>query len=177
MDGENTSSGDGVSEMMRHLFDMAVQGAESFQKWSGNQVTPETMRRIRSDVIKMWSDYWEHLLRSSAFLGAEKQLMAGSLEYRKQMHEFLDQLHHEMRLATASDIDQLMRTLRRMAEDQQEQYDQIRMDMSKMAAQIDKIDERLESAEKRSPPAAAASSDQRNRRKPNPKNKKISRRR
>ncbi len=177
MSGENNSPTGDPGDMMRHWFEMASQTAEACQQWTVNQVSAETMRQGRANVLKMWSEYWEQLLRSSSFLGVEKQCMAGNLEYRKRMHEFLGQLHHEMQLATAPDIDQLMRTLRRMSEDQQERHEEILKRLDEMAAQMGALAERLDAREKSAPPAANAAPDPRNRRRPNSKNRNAQRRR
>jgi hypothetical protein len=168
MSGDNSSPADSFNEMMRHWFEMAAQTAESCGKWPDRPITPESLRQSRSNVIKIWSDYWEHLLRSSAFLDAEKQCMAGNLEFRKQVHEFLAQFHHEMQLATAQDIDQIMRTMRRIEEDRQEQSDQILLTLGKVSAQMDAIAGRLDALEKCDSPAVPSSSDRRNRRKQKP---------
>jgi hypothetical protein len=177
MSGENNSPTGNPSEMMRHWFEMASEATAACQKWAVNQVSPDTMRQTRANVLKMWSEYWEQLLRSSSFLDAEKQCMSGNLEYRKQMHEFLGQLHHEMQLATAQDIDQLTRTLRRMGEDQQEQCEQICQRLDKLATQVDALAQRLGGVENSPRPTTPARPDLHIRRKPNAKHRNAQRRR
>jgi hypothetical protein len=172
MSDENDPPTDGLNEMMRHWFEMASQTAEACQKWSAKPASPEAMRQTRADVFKVWGDYWEHILRSSSFLDAEKQCMDRGIESRKKIHEFLAQMHHELQLATAPDIDQLTRTLRRMREDQQEQSDQICAQLSTIAAQMDAIAERLNALENSAPPASASNPAPRIPPKPNPKNRK-----
>lgn len=152
MSDENTNPFPDPSEMMRQWFQMASQSAEACQNWTANQVTAETLRQARTNVFNMWSDYWDKLLRSSSFLGAEKQYMAGNNEYRKKMHEFLGLLHHELQLATAPDIDQLMRTLRRMSEDQQEQFEEICERLEDIEARLDELTEQPDSAVQNSEP-------------------------
>ena len=177
MSGENNSPTGDPSEMMRHWIEMVSEATAACQKWAVNQISPETMRQTRANVLKMWSEYWEQLLRSSSFLGAEKQCMTGNLEFRKQMHEFLGLLHHEMQLATAQDIDQLMRTLRRMGEDQQEQCEQICQRLDKLATQVDALAQRFGKAETNARPTASGRPEPHNRRKPNPKHGNAHRRR
>jgi hypothetical protein len=154
MSNENNSPSGGPGDFMRQWFEMATKAAESCQQWSLNQVSAETMHQARANAMKMWSDYWEQCLRSAPFLGAEKQCMSGGLEYRKQMHEFLGQLNHEMQLATTQDIDQLMRTLRRMSEDQKEQLDDISAHLEDLAEQVEAVAERLDVLEGESSPPA-----------------------
>lgn len=85
----------------RFWFDMASRTAENCQSWSGAALSPDAFRQGRSDLFKVWSDYWEHFLRSTSFLDAEKQCLSGSLEYRKQFREYLERLHHELQLPSS----------------------------------------------------------------------------
>jgi uncharacterized coiled-coil protein SlyX len=154
MNAENDFPAVDSSELMRHWFEMVSQTSEACHEWTKKQVSTESMHHTRSTIFKIWGEYWENIFRSSAFLNAEKQFMSGNLEYRKKIHEFLGQLHHEMQLATVPDIDQLVRTLRRMGEDQQEQQEQICQRLDKMAAQLDDLAKRLDAAENESLPEA-----------------------
>jgi hypothetical protein len=182
MSGENSFPGD-PSEMMRQWFQIASQTAAACQNWTANQAAAETMRQTRSNVLQVWGDYWENFFRSASFLNAEKQCMAGNLEFRKKMHEFLGQFHHEMQLATAPDIDQLMRTLRRMAEDQQEQCEQICQRLDDIEDQLGDLAERLgveennsAQGENNSHPEENSNSSPRNRSRPRARNRSVYRR-
>jgi hypothetical protein len=178
MSGETNSSSGDPSDFIRQWFDMASEVAEACRPWGIDQFSAETMRQARANAMKIWSDYWEQFLRSAPFLSAEKQCMAGGLEYRKQMHEFLGQLHHEMQFATAQDIDQLMRRLRRMGEDQREQFDEISSQLSDVAEQLEAIAERLDALEGESPPPTEdTNSNGAHRLKSRPHRRKINRRR
>jgi hypothetical protein len=183
MSGEDNSSPFDSGEMMRQWFQMASQAAETCQNWAANQAAAETMRQTRSNIFQMWGDYWEKFFRSATFLNAEKQSMAGNLEFRKKMQEFLGQFHHEMQLATAPDIDQLMRALRRMGEDQQEQYEQLCQRLDEIELQLDDLAERLgveenntQAQEYGSSPEQNSNSSPRTRRRPNSRNRSVQRR-
>ena len=65
-------------------------------------------RKGRSDFLQVWSDWCEQLMRSSAFLEAQKQCMSGSLAFRKQIRANLRRMQRELQIAGREDIDALV---------------------------------------------------------------------
>jgi hypothetical protein len=159
MKGEDNTSSDSADDMMRRWFEMASQAAEACQKWAANPHSSEAMRQTRSNFFDIWSDFWEHYLRSASFLDKEKTWMAGGLETRKKIHEYLGWLHHEMQLATAPDIDQIMRTMRRLNEDRQEQHEEICRHLNDLSEKLDALGERLSASESKDSPAEPPRAD------------------
>ena len=159
MSDETKATPDGPGDLMRLWLDMASQTAQACQAWSGAAASPEAFRQGRSDLFKVWSDYWEQFLRSSSFLEAQKRSLTGSLEYRKQFREYLGRLHHELQLASAQDIDQLMISVRRMGEDLREQFEQAGQRLDGLSTQLGALAARVGALEKSiaesNPPASA----------------------
>lgn len=151
MKGENDTSSGSPTDLMRQWFDMAAQAAEVCQEWTANPLSSDAMKQTRSSLFDIWSDYWEHYLRSATFLDTEKKCMAGGVETRKQFHELLGRLHHEMQLATAQDIDQIVRTMRRMNEDRQEQQDEISKKLNELSQKFDALSKTLSALEDHEP--------------------------
>ena len=149
MSDETKSAGDGPADMMRLWGDMASRATEACQAWSGAAISPDAFRQGRSDLFKLWSDYWEHFMRSASFLEAEKRGLSGTLEYRKQFREYLERLHHEMQLPSSQDIDHLMVSVRRIGEDLREHFDQMAERLDGLSAQLDTLAARLEALEER----------------------------
>ena len=82
-------------------------------RWLGGTASPDMFRKGRSDFLQVWSDWCEQLMRSSAFLEAQKQCMSGSLAFRKQIRANLRRMQRELQIAGREDIDALVAAVRR----------------------------------------------------------------
>jgi hypothetical protein len=154
MSDETKSTTDGPGDMMRMWMDMASRATEACQTWAGAagaSAAPDMFRQNRSNVFKMWSDYWEQFLRSASFLEAQKQSMSGGMEFQKQSREYLAWLHHELQMPSSQDIDQLMIGMRRLKEDLREQFDEIGGRLDNLAAQVNALAARLNASEQKAP--------------------------
>lgn len=149
MSDESKATANGPGDLMRLWFEMASQASEACQAWAGAAASPETLREGRANLWKVWSDYWEHFLRSSPFLEAEKRSLAGSLEFQKQVREYLARLHHELQLASSQDIDQLTIAVRRIGEDLREESEELGERLSRLAAQVEALAAQVGALEKR----------------------------
>ncbi len=163
MSEEPKTTPDGVADMMRIWFDMASHAAETYQAMAGAAVSPEVFRDNRSQLFKAWGKYWEQFMRSSPFLEIEKQCLGGGLESRKRLREYLGWLHHELQLATSQDIDQVIRTVRRLGEDIEEQFEQVDRRLKNLAARVDNLADRVEVADRRARPEGDSAAGDRNR--------------
>ena len=90
---------DPFSNMTQMWLQMAANAAQAWQPAAGSTASPEMFRKGRADLMQIWSDWCEQLMRSSAFLEAQKQCMGGSLAVRKQVRAnlrqvLLDSLRH-----------------------------------------------------------------------------------
>ena len=148
MSDQTTSTTDGMAGMMRLWLDMAAHATEAYQTLAGTAVSPEAMRQGQSNLYKIWGDWWDRYLRSTPFLDAQKQYAGRNVEFQKQIREQLGRLHHELQLASAEDIDQLMIGVRRIGEELREHCESIDERIAGFSAQLDALAVRLEGLEK-----------------------------
>jgi hypothetical protein len=134
---------------MRIWFDMASQAAEACQAWAGGAASPETFRRDRTSLYKIWGDYWEQFLRSASFLEGQQRCQSGSLKLHEQAREYLAWLHREFQLPSSQDIDQLMIAVRRIGEDLGEHFEQVDVRLESIAARLESLAARLGALEKK----------------------------
>ncbi len=146
MSDKDRKVSDGLGDWMRLWCETTSRTMEAFGSLATNPVAPEACRETRSRMFQAWSDYWEQYLRSTPFLEAQKQFGKAATEPRKQIHDVLGQFYHELQLATAEDIDQVMRALRRLAEDAAEQHEAMAARLNEMAARLDALAASVEGA-------------------------------
>ncbi len=135
MNNESKSTGH-PGDLLHLWYDLVSHATEAYQPWAGATMSPEVLRQSRSNLYKAWGDSWERFLRSSSFLDNNRQYMTGTLEMKKQVREFFNWLHHEMQLASADDVDQIMATLRRLGEDLREQLEEIHSRLDDFGARL-----------------------------------------
>ena len=138
--GENNSGpADGLGNAMQMWFDMASAAIAPFQGRSGAPSAPDALKQIREIFFNAWSDSWAGVLRSPDFTASQKRLMAGSVEYRKQVRQFLERLHHEFELPTCQDIDHLVSALQQLDRRMEDQFEQITGRLDELAARLDAL--------------------------------------
>jgi hypothetical protein len=142
----NNEPSNGLGDCMRLWFETTSRTMQAFESLSTNPIAPEACRETRSQMFQAWSDYWEQFLRSSPFLQAQKQYANAGTATGKQLHESLGQFYHELQLATSQDIDQVMRALRRIAEDMAEQQESMRARFDDLAARVESLATSLQAA-------------------------------
>ena len=145
-DHENQGGSDVFARMwMNFAGEMAKAG---FATMSPDQTPPDATREMRSAFFKAMSDYGEQYMRSPQFLETMKQSMAGAIEYRKQLNEFLGRIQHEFQATSRQDVDQLMLVMRHL---EQRMTD----GMERLSSRFDEIIDRLETLEARAASAPA----------------------
>lgn len=167
MSDDTKPTPNGPGDLMGLWFDMFAKANEACQTWAGNAASPDVFRQNRSNLFKVWSDYWEHFLRSAPFLESQKRCLSSSMEFRKQINENLERLNHELHLATSQDINQLMSTLRRMDEALFEQFEQIDDRLNNISTKLDALAARLATLDKNRHPAEGPGANDQHRPKTN----------
>jgi hypothetical protein len=136
---ENNGANEGLEGMAQLWANMVSSAMAACQPWAGSTASPELIRQGRSASVKAWSDYWEQFLRSPAFLEAQQQCMAGSVESKRMVRECLGRLNHELELATSKDIDEVMVAMRRLERRLLEQFEQLNERLNRLSAQLDAL--------------------------------------
>ena len=96
---------------------------------------------MRSAMFKAWSEYCDQFMRSAEFLEMMKQSLTGSVQMRRQLNDYLGQVHHEFQGPSRQDVDQVLASLRQLQRRLEESTEPI-------AARLDEISRRLDELER-----------------------------
>ena len=140
MGQDSTGPTDGLGNVMQMWFDMASAAMAPFQGHSAGLSAPDALKQAREIFFKAWSDSWADFLRSPAFSAAQQRLLAGSVQYRKQVRQYLERLHHEFELPTCQDIDHLVVAVGQLDQHVQEQFEELTARLDEIAARLDALD-------------------------------------
>ena len=135
---------DPFSSLTRMWLEMAANATQAWQPATGGTASPEIFRKARSDLLQVWSDWCEELMRSSAFLEAQKQCMTGNLAFRKQIRTNLRRVQRELQIAGREDIDALVAAIRRSQRRVLDQLEETSERLKTLEAKLDCLNERLE---------------------------------
>ncbi len=139
-----SDANDPFSNLARMWTEMAANAVQAWQPMAGSTASPDLFRKSRSDFLQVWSDWCEQLLRSSAFLEAQKQYMGGSLAFRKQIRGNLRRMQRELQLAGREDIDALVAAIQRSQRRVLDQLEETSEQLHALDAKLDRLGERLD---------------------------------
>ncbi len=135
---------DPFRNLTRMWLETAAHAMEACGPSAGSTASPEVFRKTRSDFMQVWSEWCEDLMRSSAFLEAQKQCMDGSLAVRKQIRANLRRMQRELQLAGREDIDALVAAVRRSQRRVLDQLEATSDRLQGLETKLDRLSERLE---------------------------------
>ncbi|MGO9113238.1 MAG: hypothetical protein ACLP9L_28735 [Thermoguttaceae bacterium] len=135
---------DPFSNLTRMWMEMAANAMQAWQPSVGPTASPEMFRKSRSDFMQIWSDWCEELMRSSAFLEAQKQCVSGSLAFRKQIRANLRRMQRDLQIAGREDIDALVAAVQRSQRRVLGQLDETSERLQALEAKLDCLIERIE---------------------------------
>ncbi|MGA2258858.1 MAG: hypothetical protein ABSG53_29675 [Thermoguttaceae bacterium] len=143
------------SNLTRMWMEMAANAMQACQPLAGSTASPDMFRTGRADFMQVWSDWCEEMMRSSAFLEAQKQCINGSLGLRKQIRTNLRRVQRELQIAGRDDIDALVAAVKRSQRRVLDQLEETSERLQALETKLDCLSERLE----RFMGAAAGASD------------------
>jgi hypothetical protein len=135
---------DPFSNLTRMWMEMAANAMQAWQPLAGGTASPEIFRKGRADFLQVWSDWCEELMRSSAFLDAQKQCMTGNLAFRKQIRANLRRVQRELQIAGREDIDALVAAVQRSQRRVLDQLEETSDRLQSLEAKLDCLSERIE---------------------------------
>jgi hypothetical protein len=139
-----SDTNDPFSNLTRMWMEMAANAMQAWQPSAGGTASPEIFRQGRADLLQVWSDWCEQLMRSSAFLEAQKQGMSGTLAFRKQIRANLRRVQRELQIAGREDIDALVAAIRRSQRRVLDQLEETSDRLQSLETKLDRLNERLE---------------------------------
>jgi len=105
---------EGVLRMMQ-----AAAGATPWTPWGAPApASPpsDVPRQFRAAMLDAWTQWWDRFLRSPEFMETMKGSLDASTQWRKQLNEWLGNVHHEFQGASRQDLDEVIRSLRHVEE-------------------------------------------------------------
>jgi len=139
-----SETNDPFSNLTRMWLELAASAMQAWQPSVGGTASPEMFRKGRSDLMQVWSDWCEELLRSPAFLEAQKQCMSGSLAFRKQFRVNLRKVQRELQTAGREDIGALVATVQRSQRRVLDQLEETSERLQALQSKLDCLSERIE---------------------------------
>ena len=139
-----SDTNDPFSNLTRTWLDMAASAMQAWPPLAGSAASPDMFRKGRSDFMQVWSDWCEQMMRSSAFLEAQKRSMDGNLAYRKQIRANMRRLQRELQIAGREDIDALVAAIRRSQRRVLDRLDETSDQLQSLQAKMDRLSEQFE---------------------------------
>ena len=138
-----SDTNDPFSTLTRTWLEMAANAMQAWQPLTGPTASPDMFRKGRANLLQAWSDWCEQLMRSSAFLEAQKQFMNGNLAFRKQLRTNLRRMQRQLQIAGREDIDALAAAVRRSQRRVLDQLEETSERLQSLEAKLDCLGERL----------------------------------
>ncbi len=133
----------GADIFTRMWSDFASKSMGAGVAFTPNSTPPEAARQMRSAMFQAWTEYCDQFMRSAEFLDMMKQSLAASIQARKQLNDFLGQVHHEFQGVSRQDMDQIMLSLRHLER-------RLLDSLERVSGQLDDLGQRLNKLENRS---------------------------
>lgn len=105
---------DGAEAITKMWGEFASRMAQASGALKPDDMPPEMARAMRSAMFRAMGEYCDQFMRSPQFLQMMKQSMAGAIQLRRQLNEFLGRVQHEFQGTSRQDVDQLMLALRHL---------------------------------------------------------------
>ena len=139
--------------------DAFSQGADAFTKMWGDfankmgasgvpfareATASDASRQVRTAMFKAMSEACDEFIRAPQFQDMMKQSLSASIQFRKQLNDFLGRIHHEFQGTSRQDVDQLMEVIGHV--------ERRVMDSSeRLSSRLDELSSRLERIERSRP--------------------------
>jgi hypothetical protein len=102
---------------------------------------PEASRQVRAAMFKAMSDACDEFMRAPQFQEMLKQSLKQSIQFRKQLNDFLGRMQHEFQGTSRQDVDHLMQVMGHVER-------RITDSFERLSSRLDELSSRLERIEK-----------------------------
>jgi hypothetical protein len=103
--------------------------------------TSEASRQVRTAMIRAMSEACDEFMRAPQFQDMMKQSLSTSIQFRKQLNDFLGRIHHEFQGTSRQDVDQLMEVIGHVER-------RITDGVERLSSRLDELGARLERMER-----------------------------
>jgi hypothetical protein len=115
-------------------------------------------RQVRTAMFNAMSEACDEFMRAPYFQDMMKQSLNTSIQFRKQLVEFLGRMHHELQATSRQDVDQLMDAIGHVER-------RITDGVERLSTRVDELSARLERMERSRPAGRKAAPRRRGARK------------
>ena len=108
-------------------------------------------RQARTAMFKAMSEACDEFMRAPQFQDMMKQSLSASIQFRKQLNDWLGRVHHEFQGTSRQDVDQLMEVIGHVERRITDSVERLSSRMDQLNARLERL-ERAKSAGKRAGP-------------------------
>jgi hypothetical protein len=101
-------------------------------------------RQARTAMFKAMSEACDEFMRAPQFQDMMEQSLSASIQFRKQLNDFLGRMHHEFQGTSRQDVDQLMEVIGHVER-------RITDSVERLSSRVDNLSARLERMEQSKP--------------------------
>jgi len=124
--------------------DFASRMAAAGAAFAPEVARSDPSRQVRTAMFKAMSEACDEFMRAPQFQDMMKQSLNASIEFRKQLNEFLGRMHHEFQGTSRQDVDQLMEVIGHVER-------RITDSVERLSTRVDHLNARLERLEQSRP--------------------------
>jgi hypothetical protein len=96
---------------------------------------PDATRQVRAAMFKAMGEACDEFMRSPQFQEMMKQSLAHSIQFRKQLNEWLGQMQHEFQGTSRQGLDELMQVMKHLEHRMSDGFD-------RLTARLDALEKR-----------------------------------
>ena len=135
--GDGSFGGDAFTRMWSQF---AAKMMELGLSFAPQATPPEAAREVRSSLLRAWADYCDQFMRSEEFLNMLKQSLAGAIQARQQLNNFLGEMQHNFQGTSRQDADELMASLQRVERRLLDETQRIAARLDELSARLAKVE-------------------------------------
>ena len=106
-------------------------------------------QQVRTAMFKAMSDACDEFMRAPQFQDMMKQSLSASIQFRKQLNDFLGRMHHEFQGPSRQDVDHLMEVIGHVER-------RIMDSVERLSSRVDQLSARLERTQRSKPAGGKA---------------------
>jgi hypothetical protein len=146
--GKSNDAGDafspGADAFTKMWGDFANKMGAAGVVFAREATVPDASRQVRTAMFKAMSEACDEFMRAPQFQDMMKQSLSASIQFRKQLNDWLGRMHHEFQGTSRQDVDQLMEVIGHVER-------RITDSVERLSSRVDQLSARLERMEQSKP--------------------------
>jgi hypothetical protein len=151
--GKSRQSGEtpfpGADAFAKMWSDFAAKMATSGVAFAPGAAPPDASRQVRGAMFKAMSEACDEFMRSPQFQEMMKQSLNNSIQFRKQLNDFLGRMQHEFQGTSRQDVDSLMQVMEHVERRVTDSFERVSKRLDEIAARLDRVEKRKPSPKKK----------------------------